>query len=315
MDLSGFKKKGNSKEAWLDWLSDDAPSPQAQAELRQRHVQRANTYQPRQFTPQSGAPSVNPSLNHQQPAQAARPAPTQPQAFRSAVPPTAAPLPPQAAAGQGSGVSIQINIPQLRLERLRRLIARIRDAGRRFRGWFALQWVDHKPRVITVSLLAVLVLASLVATPLLHRGAKGGTGDAAAAAPSVKYNKPPFSVVVPGSKPKLATPDGVHAAYDGTKNTYSYSDSIGQNGFIVSEQPIPDKFNTAADAISSIGPQIYGPTAINHTVTTFSGDALVTLSSKGAQTIVFSVHNLLMFIQSSHKFSDTDIQDYINSLQ
>ena len=170
-------------------------------------------------------------------------------------------------------------------------------------------------RTMALSAISVLVVAGLVAGPFLHLGSsKAGKGTAAAGS-TVKYKKPPFKVIVPPSKPKLATPDGVHAAYDGNKNVYSFSDTIGNNGFILSEQPIPDKFNTAQDAISSIGPQIYGATATNHTVNTFAGDAFVTVSSKGAQTVIFSTNNLLMFIQSSYKFSDTQIQDYINALQ
>jgi hypothetical protein len=313
--VSPFWKKGNSKEAWLDWLSDDAPSQEAQAEMRRQHVRRANTYTPRQFTPQSGE---NPSLSGQAQPQGSA-APIQPRPPAQAVsqtsqaqpPRQAAPVQPQARTGQGSGVSIQINIPQLRLNWLRRL----GGFFGRIRSRFTYQWAFHRPRVITISLLAAMVVASLLATPVLHLGTdnKGAASTAGATGP--KYKKPPFTVVVPSSKPKLATPDGVHAAYDGNKNVYTYSDSIGQDGFVVSQQPIPDQFNTAEDAISSIGPKIYGPTATSHTVATHAGEAYVTVSSKGAQTVVFSVHNLLMFIQSSHDFSDIEIEDYVNLLQ
>lgn len=323
-DMDMFKKKGNSKEAWLDWLSDDAPSQEAQAALRRQHVQRANTYQPRQFTPQSGTPAVNPSLSGQQtapeaptqpvtPQQPPQPVQTptqQPQAVQATTASVATPVRPQPTPGQG--VSIQINIPQLHLDKFRRFKARIVGWIGQGRAWFVRQWVANKPRTIAVSAVAVLVLASLLARPLLVHG-KHSDNTAAVGASAPKHAKPTFAVVVPSSKPRLATPDGVHAAYDGTKNSYSYSDSIGSNGFIVSEQPIPDKFNTADEAVKQIGPQIYGPSN-GHIVSTNSGDAYVTSRGKTAQTVVFSVHNLLMFIQSSHVFSDTDVQDYINGL-
>jgi hypothetical protein len=284
------KKIGN--DTWAQWLADEPPAAGAEAELRQRRVQQANSYQPRPVAP-------------------------------PLTPPTAA-VPPQSSTPisapnttPAATVSIQIHMPSFRGSRVARAVQAAWQSLRRLSNWYTSQFALNRARTVGFSALLTLAVVGAFILPLLHLihgGADHATGSSAGAL-SPKYSKPPFTVVVPSSKPKLATPDGVHAAYDGTKNVYTYSDSIGGNGFIVSEQPIPEQFNAAADAINSIGPKIYGPTAANSTVNTFAGDAYVTLSNKGAQTIVFSVRNLLMFIQSAHKFSDTAIQDYINSMQ
>jgi hypothetical protein len=282
IDADRFKRhnKKIGSDTWAQWLADEAPTAAAQAELRQRQVQQANRYQPRQAVPPPVSPQSTP---------AASPAAT---------------------------VSIQIHMPSLQNSRLARAWRLVWRSPRRLAAWYTTQFNLYRARTISLSILATMALVGVVMVPVLHLTAHGGASQATSAgALSPKYSKPPFTVVVPSSKPKLATPDGVHAAYDGTKNVYTFSDSIGSDGFIVSEQPIPTQFNTAADAINSIGPKIYGPTASSSSVNTFAGEAYVTTSTKGAQTVVFSVHNLLMFIQSAHKFSDTAIQDYINLMQ
>lgn len=324
MDISRFKKKGNSKEVWLDWLSDDGPAPDAQAELRERYKQQANTYQPRQVTPPP-APQPNPTLGPQsvappepaRPLQAAQP---QPQAVRPQItptPPISAPQPVNSAnPTNAAGVSIQINIPQLSFKRLRRWLEFVRSWIRRGRDWFLAQLATNKRRTIAVSVLAVLVVAGIFVPPLLHFGAKGNAslGGANSGVATAKYDKPPFTVVRPSSKPKLGTPDGVHSAYDGTKNTYSYGDSIGGNGFILSQQPIPPQFKDGAAAVADIGPKLN--TTPGHTINTLFGDAYVSVNPKtGAQSVAATIRNLLIFIQSSHKFTDTELTDYINTLQ
>jgi hypothetical protein len=321
MDVSKFKKKGNSKEAWLDWLSDDGPSADAQAELRERFKRQANNYQPRQYASPTATQPVPPRQPGAGPLEApARPLQAaQPQA--QAAQPSAGPqkVPTASQTNGAAGVSIQINIPQLSFNRLRTWLAVVRSWALQARDWFLAHLATNKRRTIVVSSLAVLGVAGIFAPPLLHLGAKGGanlgdTNGTHGGTATAKYDKPPFTVVRPSTKPKLGTPDGVHAAYDGNKNTYSYGDSIGGNGFIVSQQPVPPQFKDGAAAVDKIGPTLN--TTPGHIISTLFGDAYVSVNAKtGAQSVVATVRNLLIFIQSSHKFTDSELTDYINALQ
>ena len=283
-------RKSTSKindKAWLDWLSNDPPAAGARAELRERAVRQANTYQPRPLQP---------------PAEPAKPEPK-----------------PDAKAAQPATVSIQIHIPALQTEKFHRvkdkLLDWLEDSYQAVRSLIA----ANRRRSLIIALVTVLVLVGLFVPPLvLGKHGKGGNQGGAAAGSSAgaatSYAKPPFDVVVPSSKPKLATPDGVHSAYDGKRNTYSFSDNIGGDGFIVSQQPIPSSFKGGQDAVTKIGPTLGDSTPVK--ISTLFGEAYIATNPKtSAQSVVVSVRDLLVFMQSAHDFKDSEWVTYINALQ
>src|SRR5882672_1966541 len=98
IDPNRFKRdKGKvSDDAWAEWLTNEAPAASVQQELRQKRVERANTYTSRPVVPETPvAKSVS-----------AKPAAGQP----------------------ASGVSIQINIPEWRKPQFKRAKAAWRFA-------------------------------------------------------------------------------------------------------------------------------------------------------------------------------------------
>lgn len=317
--MSGkFKKhKGNNKQAWLDWLADDPPAPEAGAELRQRFKQQANSYQPR-----NRAAAPGPQTQHQTTVAAPQPVPQAP-----AVPNTApaahqahmAPVPAAPAT-----VSIQIHIPAIHTERFKRGIAKIKRSIAQLRAWIVQGWewllgqfATNRKRTISIAAGVVVVLVLLIVPPLFNFGSKPKQGSASggSAGGVAKPKKPNYDVVHPSTKPQLANPDGVHAAYDSKRESYSFRDYIGQNGFIVSQQPVPAKFQDGAAAVSAIAPtlnQDVKPEALK----TLFGTAYVSTNPKyGSQSVVFSIRNLLLFIQSAHAFTDEEWTNYINALQ
>lgn len=329
------KKKGD-KQAWLDWLADDPPVPDAQEELRERFKKQANSYRPvnrsvqgTQGQPAVGQPVVQPIPPQPSVAEhrtvhgvAAPQAAIQPQAVSNT---TSAPKPAPAApdASQSAApatVSIQIHFPSLKDGPLGKLFARLKQGGRVTRHWVRQQFADHRNRSLALAVGVPLAVLLLLIPPLFFFGndkaassSGGSTGSSAGA--TVKYEKPPFEVVTPSTKTKLATPDGVHAAYDGEKNVYTYTDRIGDNGFTVSEQPIPPQFSDGPSAVESIAPTLNkGVTPVKLTVIT--GTAYVSTNPKyNYQSLVLNVRDVLLFIQSSKAMTNTEWQNYINTLQ
>jgi hypothetical protein len=306
------KKKGNSKEAWLDWLRDEPPPQSAQDELRERFKRQANSYQPvNRAQPGPAAAPVSPV--------AAPEAAPQPQAV-SHTTPTPEKAPEASKTAAPATVSIQIHIPSLQSERFRKLAAKPKQGITAVKHWFSGQLRTNKARTIGISIGVPVVVLLLLVPPLFNFGhgkdkTDGGSAAGGAAGATVKYEKPPFEIVRPSNKPKLATPDGVHAAYDGAKNTYSYSDSIGSNGFTVSQQPIPPQFADGQAAVDSIAPTLTkGVTPV--TLNILTGSAAVSTNPKyNSQIVVVAVRDQLLFIQSSHTFKDTEWENYLNTLQ
>jgi hypothetical protein len=342
------KKKGNNKQAWLDWLADDPPAPDAQQELRDRFKQQANSYQPVNRSQQPPTTPVQPPVTPQPSAAmhqtvhgvaahqtvhgvaahetvhgvaAPQPAP-QAQAVSNTIP-AAKPAPtasPAATSAPNPTVSIQIHIPSLQSERFRRLVARVKQGIAAAKTWFRGQLALHKARTLMLAIGVPLLVVLLLLPPLLHFGsgkpkASGGGSAGSSAGATVKYDKPTFEVVTPSTKTKLATPDGTHAAYDGAKNIYSYLDNIGGNGFTVSQQPIPPQYSDGATAVESIAPTLdkdSAPTKLN----IITGTAYVSTNQKyHSQTLVLNVRDVLLFIQSSHSFKNSEWESYINTLQ
>lgn len=316
------KKGKNNKQAWLDWLADDPPAAGAQAELRERFKQQANSYQP-----------VN---RAHQPTVAASPAPVQqtvapPAQASNAAQPAPTPAAPSAAPAT---VSIQIHIPALHTERFKRAATQIKrwfvwlqvQAQKAWSWlrtqslpWARTQFREHRARATAITVAVAVLLIAPIGFTLLHSTgvltAGGGSHGTASGGTAKKPTKPSYEVVRPSNKPNLATPDGKNAAYDSSRQEYSYRDSIGTNGFIVSQQPVPAKFGTGQLAVTAIAPTVMkGITPVKLNVVTGSAE-VSTNPNNGNQIVVASVRTLLLFIQSGHQFTTTEWENYLNTLQ
>lgn len=319
-------KKNSNKQAWLDWLADEAPTPSAQAELRERFKRQANSYQPvNRARPQQLPPEApQPSLAAPQTVLQPQPVSHTTSAQRQAAGPSGA-----SRASAPATVSIQIHLPSLKSKRFKQLaqftkqvVSTVKLGLNSGKIWFLHQLATNKPRTLGISIGVPIIITLLLLPPLLHFGygadeaaSSGSSANGTSAGAKAGYDKPPFEVVTPSSKTKLATPDGVHAAYDGERNTYSYSDTINGSGFTVSQQPIPAQFKDGQAAVESIGPTL-NKGVTPSTLNVITGFAAVSTNPKyNSQTVVANVRDLLIFITSSHAFKDSEWVSYLNSLQ
>ncbi len=210
--------------------------------------------------------------------------------------------------GGPSVISIQINLPKLALPNvktsLKQQTSRLSQAQRR-------------RLKLGAAIIATLMLVSSVGLAaqhfLAHRSAvaaaKATLAKSAAASTAAK---PTFQPLAPVD----STNNGIHGtpqvAYDGKRNTYSFTDTLAGQAIVVSQQPIPATYKTAVDAVSKIAVSLKA----SQTLATSSGAAFIANDAKSnAQTIVFSKNNLLVFVQSPFAHTSDQWQAYINGLQ
>jgi hypothetical protein len=124
---------------------------------------------------------------------------------------------------------------------------------------------------------------------------------------------PSFAPLVPKDKPELAKldPKNKDIAYDGNRDTYSFMDKLDSNNITISEQPLPANLGEPQQAVNQVAKQINAkePISLNDGVAYSSSD------KSGAQTVVFSAKNLLIFINSPFHHEAASYKFYIDNLQ
>jgi len=177
--------------------------------------------------------------------------------------------------------------------------------------------------VATVILLGVFVPPmvlgkhhdKIVSNSKTQKGSSKGS-SAGGNTSNFSAKQPDFAVVAPQNKQKLAKSDGVNSAFDSQHDSYSYRDSLQNYGIIVSEQPIPKKFANGQDAVDNIAPSLAGSIATSEQITTSYGKGYVITNEKyGSQEVVANVHAVIVFIQATHTFKNSDWVTYIDNLQ
>ena len=170
----------------------------------------------------------------------------------------------------------------------------------------------HQSRLLVLGSCGVIGVLVLVGALVYMHSAPKRPAVGASSATGVVLQQPTFTPVVPSRQQSLATPDGVHSKFDAAKGTYSYSDSIGGQGFIVSEQKLPASYGTGQTAVNKVAGSIKATTPMQ---TTHGTGYILTNNKYNSQTLVFGVNGLVLFIQSSFILSNTQWTGYINSLQ
>jgi hypothetical protein len=206
-------------------------------------------------------------------------------------------------------VSIQINLPKLKLAPVKRAITAVG------------QGVGRVPRVYYRRLaLAAAVVAVLMVSGVVGLKVKGHLADAAAtkAAKSVALKaatanaKPSFTPLAPADSKNAAANGTPQVAYDGKRNTYSFTDTVQGQAIVVSQQPIPSQYKSAAAAVADVAAKLSAKTG----VATSAGTAFIASDAKSnSQQLVFTKNNLLVFIQSPFSHSSDLWKAYINNLQ
>ncbi|MDB5175373.1 MAG: hypothetical protein JWM81_231 [Candidatus Saccharibacteria bacterium] len=216
-------------------------------------------------------------------------------------------------------VSIEIKLPEFKLPNLqaptraaKRVLAGAGQAAKAAAGNIPRQY----PRKVVVSAIVVAVL-------LIGSGAGLKTKDvlaqrhAAAAAKAVTdkaklaASSPAFSPITP-TKDAATTSTKTQIAFDAVHNVYSFSDSFKGNNLVVSQQPIPAKFKSGSEAVSTIAASLSAKqsTPVDGGVAYIASDA-----KSGAQTVVFTKNDLLIFIQSPFRHDASDWKTYIDTFK
>ncbi len=122
----------------------------------------------------------------------------------------------------------------------------------------------------------------------------------------IEKTTPSFAPVVPKTNPGVVQT----AAYDGKRDTYSYSDKLKGTELVVSQQPLPSGasgkvlLDKVAKSIDATTPLLLS-----------SGTAFMASNqSTGSQTIVMSTATTLVFVQSPFKHSSEEWISYLNNL-
>jgi hypothetical protein len=235
----------------------------------------------------------------------------------------------EAASVAPTTVSININVPVLKLPRVSPEHAvRLKNIALKLKSGSVMGFQAAQPylkrftlprrQVATVAGGAVLSLSLIAGGNHLwqaHTRQRQAALVAAAAAKvaSAKITvKPKFAPVTPASKTDLAAGKAGQTAYDTQHGTFSYSDTLDGHQLTVSQQPLPTKFKSAQDAVTSIAKDLKA----TQPILTKQGTAYAVTDPKAnSQTIVYSLNNLLIFINSPFTHQSSEWVSYLNNLK
>jgi hypothetical protein len=269
----------------------------------------------------------NPPTLAAKPTTNTTPASQYPPTQRAATPPspqaaTSVPAAPKLASQPApQNVSIEIKLPAFKLPNLEPATKAAKQA-------FAKACVAAKDAVSNIPRQyprKVVVGAIVFAVLLAGTGAGLKTKDvlaerhAVAAAKAITdkaklaATSPAFTPITPAKDTATATTSTkTQIAFDATRNVYSFSDSFKGNNLVVSQQPIPDKFKSGAEAVNSIAASLSAKqsTPVDGGVAYIASDA-----KSGSQTVVFTKNDLLIFIQSPFRHDASDWKTYIDTFK
>jgi len=175
-----------------------------------------------------------------------------------------------------------------------------------------------KPRLPSRKLLIIGLMIALVAGGAgwwgINRlqGSSKSSSDAGSAAVQPVRASPSFKPIAPKDKPQLANFEPKVTYYDGRHDTYSFTDLLPGGHITVSEQPLPAKLGPLPQALASVAAQV----GAKEQLVTDHGPAYMNTNPKsGSQIIVFTLNNLLIFINSPYGHNSGAWKDYINNLR
>ncbi|HEY8886579.1 MAG TPA: hypothetical protein VIM31_03735 [Candidatus Microsaccharimonas sp.] len=161
-----------------------------------------------------------------------------------------------------------------------------------------------KRTIIIGSLVVVLVVAAIVTTSIA-RQATHQTGQTI-------IQNPGYATILPAGKSIVQLGGWVRVSPKNSTPVYAYADTIGTAAISVSEQPLPESFNSDSDTSVAELAKSY-----NATATITIGDTIVYIgsSAKGPQSVIFTKSNLLILIKSEKKIENAAWSTYAASLQ
>jgi hypothetical protein len=284
------KKNQKQNKDWLDWwLSDEPPPPEVESQLK------SPTYVP---LPEELLPRQE--------------------------------LPPEPGS---TNITVNVNVPKLKKEHLEKLKNRLRqrDVARAATFVFGMMLLG----LATHSFIFKSPLPAVAKNTGSHQVLAESTQntdaptestsltpsvDSTAAAPSQAATEPTtttdsskasFTPVAPVSEPELGQYAFAKTSYDSSSGIYTYMDTVDGTTISVSEQQVPSNYSSPQAAVSQTATSI----GATQTFTVDSGTAYIyTNPTNGQQTVVFSLFNILISINSELARTASQWQAYINAL-
>lgn len=127
-----------------------------------------------------------------------------------------------------------------------------------------------------------------------------------------KAQVPFFSTLLPAGKTIEALGGWQRASPSNSNASFAFSDLIGNNRIVVTQQPLPEDFKQ--DTEKQID-NLIGSTQSTEKITVNNLVVHIATSAKGPQSAIFAKSGLLVMIRSSVTLSNDEWIGYINSLQ
>lgn len=176
--------------------------------------------------------------------------------------------------------------------------------------------VDHKKywsryKSSLYAKIATAIALVIIANVILVKVFKGDDSSATKGASTSdgRSKSADYKALLPGGD-EANTSSG-KAAYEPEKQVTSFSDKIGENSIVVSEQPLPPDFKDNPDGRVEIFAKNNN---FNELLQIESGRAHLGTSIKGPQSVVFQRDGVMVFLRSEKKIMNTDWVRYINNL-
>ncbi len=210
-----------------------------------------------------------------------------------------------------------LKTPSRKNKRLSLLIIRFKT--------FMWPFIKRLPKTRRKTIKLIIAMVCLVGIVLIGAGyiihSKQNANNQApdqSAAPSIKSSSQPpglikgtpaYSVLLPANKNITASDGWVRP---GDKSVFVYIDTINNITVSVSEQPLPDDFQTDT---SQQMEQLARAEKANEKITVGTTTVYIGKTAKGPQSIFFTRNNLLILIKSDDLITNDQWAAYINSLQ
>ena len=169
--------------------------------------------------------------------------------------------------------------------------------------WQARQY--KKRTIIIGGLSIVLVIGAIITGIAIHAANNNKTTE-------TMILDPGYTTVLPADKTITSLGGWKRVSPKNASPVYAYNDTIAGTAISVSEQTLPESFQS--DVNGSIADLAK---AYNATATTQVGDTIVYIgtSAQGPQSVIFAKNGLLILIKSEKQITNTAWSSYAVSLQ
>lgn len=209
-------------------------------------------------------------------------------------------------------VSINLTIPDIRLDKLKQLAENTRLKQATDRLLSGVKSVRPSRRQLVIGGAACLVLITSFTGLKALGGRKNDSGkvDVATGVLGDAAREPEFETVLPDGNKDATLSD--RFAYDAEKKVASFTDKINGVPITVSQQPLPPNFQEDPDGqVEKLAKNFNATKKISANGET----AYLGTSAQGPQSLVMRKSNLLVFIFSEQEISEQIWGEYIARLE